>query len=458
MQFVLSNYGHRYLQNLLRSGRVDARLDHPETRTLGELLVRAVVPCEGNERLEPLVARGFVRRVGDEVTVESARLGYARNPLEHVERVVFEYTTLCNLDCQHCRNGNLEATHEARPDRLRRVIDAMTHVGVARFDFIGGEVTLYGKGWLALVEHARSAGAEHVAVITSGWFLGERDFLAAGERYRDDVEYLAALRARGLTHVVLSLDGPAEVHDRWRQVPGLYDRVLEGLEKVRAAGMQPRVSLVANPGLARDALRDWMGEVAARVYGRAHAEPQAALDALLRDDGNYVSNFIDVGGAVRLRRSRRDIAAFSDAELRCKNFFRPSPTFRVKASGEVSLCPLVDGGDGYGNVHERDVVDIANTMHEALVFKLHAEGRIGEYRLLLDPALFGGHVDHVCTLRTALNMLARTMETRGVGRDDVEGVRAANREVAERMGFAPRVVKHRANGHARSSEQTPRGA
>lgn len=452
MRYVLSHYGHRYLAHMLRAGLLDARLGDPAVRALASLFAVAVAPCDDNPGLAPLEARGWLSRVGDEVTAEAARLRYARNPLEHIERVVFEFTTLCNLDCAHCRNGNLEATHESRPERLRAVVDAMVPIGVTRFDFIGGEVPLYGRGWLDLVAHARSVGATHTSVTTSGWFLGERGFLAAGERYADDVAYLAALRARGLTHVVFSLDGPAAVHDRGRGMPGLHDRVLAGIEKVRAAGMAPRVSLLIHPRVPRAELDAWMADLSTRIYGRL-ADAREQVEAIARDASNYVSNFVDVGAAVQLRRSRADIAAVPDAALRCKNFFRPHPTLRVKASGEVSLCPLVDGGDGYGNVHDRDFVEILNTLHEALVYRLHAEGRIGEVRPLLDASLFGGHVDHVCTLRTALNMLARTLEARGVGRGDIEGVRAANLDVAERMGFAPRALKHRANGHPRPTDR-----
>lgn len=451
MRYVLSHYGHRYLMHLNRAGLFEARVGEPAVRALGELFV-AGVAAGVDASLDDLVARGWASRVGDDVTVDDARLRYARNPMEHVERVVFEYTTLCHLDCQHCRNGNLEATHETRPERLRTVIDAMVPVGVTRFDFIGGEVPLYGNGWLDLVAHARAVGAAHTSVTTSGWFLGERGFLAAGARYADDVAYLADLRAHGLTHVVFSLDGPRAVHDRCRSVPGLYDRVLAGIAKVRDAGMAPRVSLLIHPSVPRDEVTAWIADLSTRLYGPL-ADAQEQVEAVLRDEANYVSNFVDVGGAVQLRRRRTDIAAVPDAELRCKNFFRPYPTFRVKASGEVSLCPLVDGGDGYGNVHDRDVVDIVNTMHEALVYRLHAEGRLGAYRPLLDASLFGGHVSHVCTLRTALNMLARTLEARGVAHDDVEAVRAANLDVAERMGFAPRALKHRANGHRRPTDR-----
>lgn len=449
MRYALTNYGHRFAARLLRSGQVAERLGEFEVGACATVLARTSVPVAGNEALEPLVAGGFVMQVEEDVDDEALRLAYARNPLEHIERVVFEFTTLCNLDCKHCRNSNIEAVHEKQPQRLRRVVDAMIPLGVTRFDFIGGEVTLYGRGWLELVEYLRAHGGDHAAVITSGWFLGETDFLAAGVRYADDVAYLRALAGHGVTHVVFSLDGPEAAHDRSRGVSGLYSRVMAGIEKARDAGLTPRVSLVFEPGLPPLTARAWLGDLGRRIYADLDGEPALLARRLVADESNYASNLIDVGGAIQIRRRDRKISDIPDEMIRCKNFFRPHPTFRVKASGEVSLCPLVEGGDGYGNVHERDVVEIMNHMQDALVYRLHAEKRIGVFKYLLDPELFGARVGHVCSLRTALNMLARIMDERGIQASDAEGVRAVNREVAEKLGLLPREFKHRANGHAR---------
>jgi pyruvate-formate lyase-activating enzyme len=448
VRYALTNYGHRFISRLLRAGAVPARLGEPEVAACAAVLARTSVPVAGNEALAPLVPRGLLAAVDAATGDDELRLRYARNPLEHVERVVFEFTNVCNLDCQHCRNSNLEAVHERQPERLRRVVDAVVPLGVTRFDFIGGEVTLYGRGWLELVEYLRARGGDHAAVITSGWFLEQTDFLAAGRRYADDRAYFAELAARGVTHVVFSLDGVGPDHDRSRGVPGLYARVLAGFDRARAAGLQPRVSVVSDPRMTARGFVEWLADLADRIYGPWEAGPRARADRLLGDASNYASNLIDVGGAVQIRRRGAVAPEIPDAALRCKNFFRPHPTFRVKASGEVSLCPLVDGGDGYGNVHERDVVDIMNHMQDALVYRLHAEQRIAAYRPLLDPALFGAHVGHVCTLRTALNMLARLLDERGVATADAGALRAINREVAGKMGLLPRTIKHRANGHA----------
>ncbi|MBK8597117.1 MAG: radical SAM protein [Holophagales bacterium] len=448
MSFTLSHYGLRYVRHLGRSvGDCDPGL-LDRVRPLFRAYAHLTISEDDGGELEALLAGGFLERVPDDVDPGTVRTRYARNPLEHLTRVAFEYTTLCNLDCRHCRNGGLEAQTETHPEALRRVVDAAIPIGLTRFDFIGGEVTLFGKGWLDLVRYIRSQGGLHVSVLTSGWFLGETNFLAAGRRYADDGAYFRELRESGLTHVVFSLDGPEETHDEGRRTPGLYRRVLEGFSKVRAAGLVPRVSLVLGLGATGAAMYDWLAGVSSVLYGPV-AERDYAVARLLDDDDNYVSNLVDVGTCEPLGRATGGIGAFTDEELRCRNFFRPRPSLRIKASGEVSLCPLVEAGDGYGNVHTRDVVDILNHLHEAFVYRLHAEKRVGEVRPFLDPGLFGSEPRHACGVRTALNMLGRAMEERGVAQDDHEAIRAINVEVAGKMGILPREIRNRAIGRPR---------
>jgi MoaA/NifB/PqqE/SkfB family radical SAM enzyme len=445
MQLIVSNYGLRLLQHLRGEGGADAIAAHPRGPRLLALRAATSARYRGEPWQCELVAEGLAQCAGDGATEGEIELRYRRNPLEHVERVVFEYTRVCNLDCAHCRNGHLEPAAEARPARLAEAVDRFAAVGIKRFDFVGGEVTLYGAGWLGVVERARAHPGAVACVVTNGWFLGERDFKAAGARFEGDRDYLAALARAGLTHVIFSLDGPAEAHDRLRGVPGLYGRVVEGFARVRAAGLAPQVSLLVGAVADRAATLRWLADVADALYGPREVGGARGAERLVRDPMNYVSNLVDVGNAVRLRRHRDDRPPIADDDLRCKNFFRPRPSVRIQATGELSLCPLAEGGEGYGNVHERGLLDVLNGMQDAFAYRLHAEGRIASYRRFLDPAVFGARFDHACALRTALAMIARRLEERGVDENDAEAIRAVNVEVARKVGALPPLGKT-ANG------------
>jgi len=79
---------------------------------------------------------------------------------------------------------------------------------------------------------------------------------------------------------------------------------------------------------------DWLAEVSRHVNGTG-ADQESAVVGLLVDDANYLSHFVDVGTAAGKWASGSEPRVFTDEELCSRNFFRPSPSLRVKASGEV---------------------------------------------------------------------------------------------------------------------------
>lgn len=428
---ILSNYGLRFLQHQsVRTGSQELE-SAPFIPLLAQLLetgVQLFKPQDPQQRV--LVERGLAQP--SDLDARAAQLRYRRNPLENIERVVFEYTTLCNLNCLHCRNGHIPPATESRPSALNDVVDLMVPLNVKRFDFIGGEVMLYGRGWLDVVRHIRSHSGSIASVLTSGWFLGETRFRAAGVWYADDMEYLQALRAAGLTHVVFSLDGPPELHDQWRGVPGLYARILDGFAKAREAALCPQVSIVLRPGGGPF----WLSDVVDRLYGLpANSSLEAKLELLIGGKMNYASNLICIGNAVKLGKGKFRTKDVPAELLRCKNFFRPSPSLRIQATGEVSLCPLIDSGEGYGNIHERGLLSVLNQMQESFVYQLHAEGRMAEYRELLNLSIFGDRIDHLCSLRSVITSLARRIEEGGIDPSDTAAIFRVNMEVARRAGF-----------------------
>jgi len=164
---------------------------------------------------------------------------------------------------------------------------------------------------------------------------------------------------------------------------------------------------------------------------------QRAVARLTEDPLNYISNFIDVGNAATISQARFHLDEIEPEMLRCKNFFRPSPSLRIKATGEISLCPLIESAEGYGNVHAGRFVDSLNTLDRAIVYDLHASRSIGDYLPYMDRTIFGERLDHICSARTIITMIARRMIERSVSGDDPTAVRAINEEVARLTGHMP---------------------
>ena len=441
MQLILSNYAVRLLQQCIKISDTPLGLDTTTLASLLELYSKTALPFTQCDAQLSLIERHRATTVSDEVSKDAIELRYKRNPLQHIERIAFEYTTLCNLNCAHCRNGHISPKTEGNPDKLKEVVDTVVPLGINRFDFIGGEVLLYGARWLDVVNHIRSYPQTTVSVISSGWFFGERNFRASGVLYSDHNSLLQNLKKNGVTHVVISLDGPAHHHDKTRGVPGLHDRVIKGFDDIRKAGLHPQVSIVLSPQISGNELLAWASSIAQEIYQTQFISPIAALQKISSDSRNYVSNFVDTGNAVRLRRGRADMLNWDDKEIRCKNFFRPYPSLRVQASGEVSLCPLVDSGEGYGNVHQRSFITILNTLQDSLIYQLHANNEIGSYRKYLNPEIFGHRFDHICGLRTILSMLASRIHQNNIDTNDPAQLLAVNEEVARKAGFLPPLGK-----------------
>jgi MoaA/NifB/PqqE/SkfB family radical SAM enzyme len=111
---------------------------------------------------------------------------------------------------------------ETRRDELtaadvQRWLAGWEALGVERVVLSGGEALLHSHLW-EFCGLLREAGIG-ITLLTTGLLLA-----------RD-----AAELARVCDDVVVSLDGPREVHDRIRNVPRAYDRLADGVAAVRAA-------------------------------------------------------------------------------------------------------------------------------------------------------------------------------------------------------------------------------
>lgn len=448
MQILLTNVGQRWLENQVGSVIPET---HPQSTSqaeyqlLGLLAQGRQIQAESDLLIDPLLSRGLIEFYETALDETELKFRLSRNPLENLDRVAIEFTTECALGCLHCRNRGQRPTTEANPQSLFPAIDLLVSMGILRFDFIGGEVTKFGTGWLEVVRHIRTWSQTSVAVLTSGWFLEKQNFKADQHFFRSDMEFMQHLKQAGVTHLTFSLDGPRRIHDTWRGTSGLHDRVLAGIGKAREVGLQPQVSILNRQYLSDTEAKGWLLKLAETLYDQAEARKgDELIHKLLADEQNYVSNLVDVGGAARMRQGLLVIDDVPDHYLRCKNFFRPSPTIRLNATGEVTTCPLMGDATGFGNLHKKSLLTVLNQMQSAALFRLHAQSHLPDYRHLLRKEVFGTRIDHVCTLRVALTRLALRMEEERIQASDTPAIDRLNREIAQSMGMT---MEQRSQGH-----------
>lgn len=434
MNLMLSNYGHRYLRERLQQPTTAPGLD--EDTDHGLMSLHSGQPIAPSATAQ-LVAQGLLQPARPSLRAEDIAKRYRQNPLENLTGLSFELTTACNFHCRHCRNG--PAVHAAPApldlEPLKVVVDDAYPIGIRHFDFIGGEISKFGHGWLELARYIRVKPGTTVALFTNGWWLEQTDFTAAGRHYTDESAYLDDVRQHGVKYLVFSIDGPQDRHDHWRRHRGLYRRVLDAFPRLRAAGLVPRVSLVIrrNDFALVPALR----EIADALYSFPAAMGEdARIHHLLNDRTNAFSNFIDIGHGATLSRRDRPIDDVPAAALRCKAAYRPAPKLIVTAQGEVAVCPLLRNDLGYGNVRQQGFRELLNQFQDAFAYQLHASGDIQHYRRFLDRAVFGDAVEHLCTLRTVLTVIAKHLNDDPAGFSNPAVLRRVNEAVAVLTGHS----------------------
>lgn len=147
--------------------------------------------------------------------------------VHHRPVVVWNVTRRCNLHCVHCY---IAATDRPDPQELDieaalGVIDQLADYGIPVLLLSGGE-PLSRPDLLEIAAYAAAKGLKP-GLSTNGTMLTP--------------ETLSRLQGAGVGYVGVSLDGPEQVHDRFRGSQGAFRRTLEGIRGALASGF--RVSL-----------------------------------------------------------------------------------------------------------------------------------------------------------------------------------------------------------------------
>jgi 12,18-didecarboxysiroheme deacetylase len=146
--------------------------------------------------------------------------------------VVWNMTRACNLKCVHCY---AHAKAASGPDELtteegRRLIDDLADFGSPVMLFSGGEPLMRADLTL-LIQRAVSRGMRAV-ISTNGTLIGRDKAL----EFKD----------LGLSYVGISLDGLAEVNDRFRGVAGAFTAALEGIRNCLEVGLKVGLRFTIN--------------------------------------------------------------------------------------------------------------------------------------------------------------------------------------------------------------------
>jgi MoaA/NifB/PqqE/SkfB family radical SAM enzyme len=144
--------------------------------------------------------------------------------LESLPILALSVHSACNCRCVMCDIWKANADkREISIDDLSRHVDAIRRLHVQRVMLTGGEPLLHRNLWALCGE--LQALRIRITLVTTGLLIDRH----------------AAEIAASIDTVVVSLDGPREVHDAIRRVKGGFDRLAAGVKMLREHHPRPRL-------------------------------------------------------------------------------------------------------------------------------------------------------------------------------------------------------------------------
>lgn len=242
------------------------------------------------------------------------------DPVAELPIVILYPHSRCNCRCVMCDIWQVTTKREIATGDLGRWLPEWRRLGVRRVVLSGGEPLMHSALW-ELCGPLHDAGIG-VTLLSTGLLLKRH----AGEiaRFCDDV--------------VVSLDGPREVHNLIRNVPRAYEKLAEGVAALRAVAPESLISgrctvqranyqsLRATVLAARDLGLDRISFLAVDVSSEAFNRPggwpagRAGEVALGRDDLPLLADELAALEAERAADFASGFIAESPAKLRRRLF------------------------------------------------------------------------------------------------------------------------------------------
>ncbi len=143
---------------------------------------------------------------------------------------VWEITLACCFSCKYCgSSGGKARENELTTEECLNVADQLHELGCRRVSMIGGEVFMR-RDWKEIVKRLTGHGIR-VNIITNGFTFKE--------------SLINDLKEVNIESISVSLDGPKEVHDKYRQ-EGSYDRAVRAIEALLSGGIPVSVISTLN--------------------------------------------------------------------------------------------------------------------------------------------------------------------------------------------------------------------
>ncbi len=152
--------------------------------------------------------------------------------------VIWNLVRRCNLTCKHCYSisADKDFPGELSTTEVFQVMDDLKRFRVPVLILSGGEPLLR-PDIFDIAHHAKQMGF-YVGLSSNGTLIDE-----------DNIEQIAAV---GFNYVGVSLDGMATTHDRFRRMPGAFDKSMHGIRLCKARDIKVGIRFTLTQDNAQD--------------------------------------------------------------------------------------------------------------------------------------------------------------------------------------------------------------
>ena len=269
-------------------------------------------------------------------------------------QIRLEKSYLCNFQCSHCSaeyymDRHLEKVikitdtrEKMNLDDIRSISRQADELGINRFVITGGE-PLVMRDFDQVVE-AIDPERHYIFTDTNGWFMDEKR-----------ARHIASL---GVEKVQMSLDSMIEAeHDKFRNKPGSYKRVLRAVDACIDAGLNLILSTVLVRGRAStDEFRSMCEFVQRKGIGLyvSYAKPTGSCS----DHPEWVITKEDADKVREMERQYNVFTHMTPSYGSYKGCITVKGTLTVSSTMEVMPCPYIDMS--LGNLRTTPLKEVIN--------------------------------------------------------------------------------------------------
>jgi len=272
--------------------------------------------------------------------------------------VGWELTLACNLKCRHCASS----AGQPRPNELTTaealaICEQFPALAVQEVDFTGGE-PLMRRDWWRIAARVAELGIT-TRIVTNGLPLTAKT--------------VARIREVGISTVGISLDGLEATHDDIRVRPGLWRRVVAGIQRTLDGGVQVGVITAVNSRNLRElpALAEFL-----RSIGVTHWQLQPNLPRGRSGEAGDLAlsdrEFLELGAFFRAEQPVAHEKGLEMVPADSLGYFTVLDPFEppwrgchaglyalgIMSDGRIKGCLTMPDDMVEGDLHENDLWDI----------------------------------------------------------------------------------------------------